>query len=109
MASGVSDNKTLTLSTASEQLTREERIFVASQWQLMWWKFRKHKMAIAGSIVLFFLYFIALFDDPDQIISAGHLGACRRTRSGFERPFFLNCFISCFAATVGSRQPLLPA
>ena len=26
----------------------EERIFVATQWQLMWWKFRKHKPAMIG-------------------------------------------------------------
>jgi len=40
---------------------------------------------------------------------AGDLRLCRKTRSGFERLIFLNCFISCFAATVGSRQPLLSA
>ena len=24
----------------------EERVSVASQWQLMWWRFRKHKLAM---------------------------------------------------------------
>jgi peptide/nickel transport system permease protein len=42
-------------------LPEQDRVFVASQWQLMWWKFRKHKMAIMGAIVLIFLYLIALF------------------------------------------------
>jgi peptide/nickel transport system permease protein len=28
---------------------REQRIFVASQWQLMWWRFRKHKLAVASA------------------------------------------------------------
>jgi peptide/nickel transport system permease protein len=42
-------------------LADEERIFLASQWQLMWWRFRRHKMAILGAIVLLFLYSIALF------------------------------------------------
>lgn len=39
----------------------DERIFTASQWQLMWWRFRRHKMAIAGGIFIAIMYFIALF------------------------------------------------
>jgi peptide/nickel transport system permease protein len=61
MASGESANKTVTSGAASRQKAGEEQVFVASQWQLMWWKFRKHKMAIVGSIVILLLYFIALF------------------------------------------------
>jgi len=38
-----------------------ERIFGASQWQLMWWKFRKHKPAIVGGIIILILYLIAAF------------------------------------------------
>lgn len=34
---------------------------IASQWQLMWWKFKKHKMAMIAAPILIFLYFIALF------------------------------------------------
>jgi peptide/nickel transport system permease protein len=41
----------------------EERVFVATQWQLMWWKFRKHKLAIAGAIFLIFLYTATIFAD----------------------------------------------
>jgi peptide/nickel transport system permease protein len=39
----------------------EENALVASQWQLMWWKFRKHKAAIAGGIVLIGFYLVAAF------------------------------------------------
>ena len=39
----------------------EERIYVASQSQLMWWKFRKHKMAVIAAVVLIGLYTVALF------------------------------------------------
>ena len=50
---------------AVEQSTQEtaaaERYFVASQWQLVWWKFRKHKMALVAGIVLAVMYFIAAF------------------------------------------------
>ena len=41
---------------AAEQLTPEqERFYRASQWQIMWWKFRRHRIAvIAGAILLAF-------------------------------------------------------
>jgi peptide/nickel transport system permease protein len=41
---------------ATEKLTPEqERFYRASQWQIMWWKFRRHRIAvIAGAILLAF-------------------------------------------------------
>ena len=39
----------------------EERYYIASQWQLMWRKFRKHKLAITAGPVLGFLYFLVIF------------------------------------------------
>src|SRR5512137_3017292 len=39
----------------------EEKIAVATPGQLMWWKFRKHKMAVASSIFLIFIYLVAIF------------------------------------------------
>ncbi len=44
-------------------LGSEDRIFVATQWQLMWWKFRKHRLAIVGGIVLILLYTTAVLAD----------------------------------------------
>ena len=41
----------------------EQRIAVATQWQLMWWRFRKHKLAVGGTIVLAAFYLVALFAD----------------------------------------------
>jgi peptide/nickel transport system permease protein len=41
----------------------EERVSVASQWQLMWWRFRKHKVAVASAIVIGLFYFVVLFAD----------------------------------------------
>ena len=37
------------------------RYYTASQFQLMWWKFRKHRLALIGSAVLGVFVFIALF------------------------------------------------
>jgi len=34
----------------------QERLYTASQWQLIWRKFRRHKLAVIGSIALLILY-----------------------------------------------------
>jgi peptide/nickel transport system permease protein len=39
----------------------EEQIHVASQWQLMRWRFQRHKVAVLGAIVLVLAYTAALF------------------------------------------------
>ena len=41
----------------------EQRIFVASQWQLMWWRFRKHKVAVASAVIVLGFYLIVLGAD----------------------------------------------
>jgi peptide/nickel transport system permease protein len=41
----------------------EQRIAVATQWQLMWWRFRKHKLAVGGTLVLVAFYVVAIFAD----------------------------------------------
>jgi peptide/nickel transport system permease protein len=49
----------------------DQRIFVATQWQLMWWRFRKHKVAVASAIVVAGFYLVVLgadflaYSDPD--------------------------------------------
>jgi peptide/nickel transport system permease protein len=34
---------------------------VASQWQLMWWQFRRHRLAMASAVVLLVIYLVATF------------------------------------------------
>ncbi len=41
----------------------EERVYIASQWKLIWWKFIRHRMAVAASIVLLCFYFCVIFAD----------------------------------------------
>ena len=43
------------------KVSLEEKFYVASQWQLMWRKFKKHKLAILGGIILFIFYLGAIF------------------------------------------------
>ncbi|MBN1580491.1 MAG: ABC transporter permease [Anaerolineae bacterium] len=39
----------------------EEALYRAGQWQLVWWKFKRHKLARMAIVVLGILYFIAIF------------------------------------------------
>ena len=40
---------------------KEARAYVASQWQLMWWRFREHRVALVSGIVGILIYLVALF------------------------------------------------
>ncbi len=60
----VTDAKTLPperVSPGAAVVEVESSVSVASQWQLMWWKFRKHRMAMAGGVVTLLIYAIAIF------------------------------------------------
>ncbi len=42
---------------AIERMTpAQERYYRASQWRMMWWKFRRHRVAVAAGIVLLLFY-----------------------------------------------------
>ena len=40
-----------------------QKVMVATQWQLMWWRFRKHKLAMVSAVVIIFFYTIVIFAD----------------------------------------------
>lgn len=46
-----------------EKIGTEEKYYIASQWQLMWQKFKKHKLAILGSTILGIFYIVAMFSE----------------------------------------------
>ncbi len=48
---------------AGEQTTKEGRSYTAKPWTLIWWRFRKHKLAMASLFFLIFCFFSALFAD----------------------------------------------
>ena len=41
-------------------IATEERIAVASNWRLVWWRFRRHRLAMFCTVLLFLLYLVAL-------------------------------------------------
>lgn len=55
---------------ADENIVDEEvvtsadaKVLVASQWRLIWWRFRRHKLALISGIVLLIIYLIVLFGE----------------------------------------------
>jgi len=81
-----------------EGIAEEERIYVATQWQLMWWRFRKHKMALASSFIVAIFYLVAIFCefvapyDPEQFFPKYKLAPpskihIRDTEGRLHRPF----------------------
>lgn len=84
----VQDNKELEI----------EKIWLAPQWKLIWWKFRKHKLAIFSSWILILLYVFVLFCefiapyDPWRRFEDYRNAPPQRIRiysktNGFEKPF----------------------
>ncbi len=50
------------VSPALDKETREaQRYYSASQWQLVWWRFRKHRVALLGGFALLFMLLSGLF------------------------------------------------
>lgn len=49
------------MNSTKRSVNAEEKLYVATQWQLIARKFRKHKLANAGLILLILLYLMAAF------------------------------------------------
>ena len=63
----------------------EAKILVASQWTLMWRKFRKHRLAMVGGTVTLLVYLVVVFAEflaPFPGVAAGWAG-----RRGTERSY----------------------
>lgn len=77
---------------------KTEQFYLASQWELIWWKFRRHKLAMVAAVTLGLMYLLVIFGDflspytprtrfdgyeyaPPQRIHVFHKG------EGLQRPF----------------------
>jgi len=69
---GSSDSVALT----EETHKTENSVYVASQWRLVWWKFKRHRLAMIGLTIVVVLYLIAIFAevlstrDPNEVNAA---------------------------------------
>lgn len=53
--------------------TRPDRAAVASQWQLIWWAFKRHRLAMAALFVTIAMYIVALL----RVSSPSTIRFCR--------------------------------
>jgi peptide/nickel transport system permease protein len=78
---------------------RDESYYFASQWELMGRKFRKHKLAVIGVVVLAVLYFLALFCEfcspyaPSTRSSSNLYAPPQRVRFVDDEGFHLRPFV----------------
>jgi len=88
-----------------EEISAEERLYVASQWQLMGRKFKKHKLAIFGGVVLGIFYLVAIFCEffSPQDIYKGYTQYIycppQRIRFFDEKGFHFRSFVYGFKRT----------
>jgi peptide/nickel transport system permease protein len=47
--------------SVEEMTAAQERFYRASQWRMMWWRFRRHRVALAAGVILLALYVAILF------------------------------------------------
>ncbi|NED96300.1 ABC transporter permease [Phytoactinopolyspora alkaliphila] len=57
----------MTNATRSERTGKQS----APQWRLVWWKFRQHRLAMAGALVTLLIYLVALFAEFLAPVSTG--------------------------------------
>ena len=49
--------------TVAEGRLAEDRVAVASNWTLVWWRFRRHRLALVSAVVLILMYIVVLVPD----------------------------------------------
>lgn len=84
------------------------RYYSATQWQLIWWRFRKHRLALTGGFILFFFAFLGLFAE----VIAPYSGTTRNSEALLvspQLPRFCNdagCTLRPFVpSVVAERNP----
>src|SRR5438132_4723086 len=80
-----------------------DRVSVATQWQLVWWRFRKHKLAVVSAGVLILFYLVVAFADflayADPLASEAQRGLIA------PEPIHLDGSGAWVEALVGTRDP----
>ncbi len=98
---------------ASERVLRptgaksEEKISVATQWQLMWWRFRKHRLGIVSAILIILYYLMVVFAEFLSYSEPTESEALRSLIAPQPIQWFDNgSFSPHVYALVGKRDPL---
>ena len=54
------ENKLVEAVLAAKNTEGEEQQWIASHWTLVWWRFRRHQLAMAAAVVIALFYTIAI-------------------------------------------------
>ena len=74
-------------------VTEEERIYIASQWKLVWWRFKRHRVAIIATAIILLFYFVGAFAEflavhrPKDIFAERAFVSPQRIHFDGIRPF----------------------
>ncbi|MEO8543184.1 MAG: ABC transporter permease [Burkholderiaceae bacterium] len=95
---------------AAETLTAEQEDFYrASQWRIMWWRFRKHKIAVVAMVVLGLMYGSALLTEflaPYEVSSrdSGYIFAPPQSLHMFHQGTFVGPFVYGFSMKLNMEK-----
>ena len=73
--------------------TQDERVYIASQWRLVWWRFKRHRVALLATAIIFLFYFVGAFAEflavhhPRDDFAQRAFFAPQRIRFDGIRPF----------------------
>jgi peptide/nickel transport system permease protein len=93
-----------------EKLTPEqERVYLASQWQLMWWKLKRHRLAVISGIILVLMYGSTLISEiiaPYNLHTRNvdHIFAPPQTIHFFHEGEFIGPFVYGFDYTLNLKN-----
>ena len=59
----------------------EDRVSVAPNWKLVWWRFRKNKLAVVSAVVLIVFYAVVFFPDFFAAVTSEAPGTVRSLAS----------------------------
>ena len=79
--------------TTTIGIEKEAKVYVAPQWILVWWKFRRHKLALASGVIVILIYLVAALAEflspfPPDRTDSKHLYAPPQRLHFFDRGKF---------------------
>ena len=94
----------------TEELTAEqEEFYRASQWRIMWWKFRRHRIAVIAAVILALLYGSALITEflaPYEVSTrdSAHIFAPPQSLHLFHEGEFIGPFVYGFSMKLNMEK-----
>jgi len=88
-----------------EPLTaQQERYYLASQWRIMWWKFKRHRLAMVAAFILLLFYLVVLFAEQIAVYGrdtrdTGHIYAPPQAVRLFHEGEFVGPFVYGYSVT----------